>query len=143
MTASSDKADETTSEVLLQSDSQCTGLVLATVEVVLLSCGPILPKSLREKIEALVTEGLLCLCKGIMQPPLGNSLETLLNKNAKIMKFISFLCPVLNVQPWSSDRKVKRAAVELIRSDIELQLSLLRLASTEITSPYPDGEQIR
>ena len=46
-------------------------MVMSTVESILLFCGGLLPRAIRESVELLVAEALVCLCKGIVQPSLG------------------------------------------------------------------------
>ena len=72
-----------------------------------------------------------------MQPSIGNKLFSVLFNCLKLLKF----CPPLVDQtvPWSSDRRVRRAPVEKIRCDMELQVATLRLAVTELLAPHPDG----
>lgn len=64
---------------------------------------------------------------------------TLLLAYTRLLTVLSFVLLVDTITPWTSDRRVRRASVERIRCNVELQATILRLAVTELLAPHPDG----
>lgn len=115
--------------------------LIHTCEMLLLMASPLLDVDTRQSLEHSVAVGLRCVCKGVMFADSYRMSTTATTNTLLSLATMSGTGSGGSSATSRPQKRMKRATCEPLRTNMTALNALLRLATSEVSAPYPDGSR--